>query len=822
MELPKTSEVPSNIAGTQNKITGLQLAGGRVHWEHFGPGEKDVGYIFKKNHGFQLAVDPDQLKSLGVTMDVLMDCVKQLEELGGPEAIKGSIALRTNPGYLPNGLVITSGVDPRVKMSVMFHDPDYEDTDFLLAWFIDNEHLDHEMKTDSPAYQPQRPVDAEEMGPAQAQKQREAIKESAEAEKAFKVFDKNSSKKKELGIFKGSDKDVAIKKARKMFWLPTSSFEAEELHGDVPATAEAILGLDESVRYENLVDKIRTDKPEYMTEDFFSIYLKPGLDEEALAEKISSLLDIEVDVGKNQLHLYTDERDDMKRAVKIIGERNIKKLPDFPDLIPSGMTPLFPKKKQESMNESKQLSETGEPDQDYDHEHYDAIVKALAKEGIKAKHREFDKYQGIYLDLSKGGKNLGKYFEVESYVIGQAKPKTAKYSKAELIDADGTAYSANSGDYFQMKPNDSFEGSLLVLTDHDGKETQIENPKKKDLPHSNDVDGGIDFEGEPDSVSVFAKERSGEDGPKAEVIVSADGKHADVSELVDLVNQQSESKEIKGTSVMEGNKKVQVTYEEKFQDANSMSFESVDFWGLPKTLAEDDYVHVGQAIAKPSTKEGTEYGQKAAGKPEYSKSVKEFDSEEAKLQAKMGSNETKMKHVQPGDEIEKPKSSYGTEYGQKELNYSKNVKVGKPGEDHGDHAEGTGAADTDGKQFDDVAKNKIKLGKPGEMHGDHVEEAKKLKGKKLVKERMKMPLKKKRMKAEGVEDSSEHETMGASPALPKKPVMGRMEHLKKRFEHAKKAYEAAQKAGNTTEARYVARQTQYEWQKKKSMKPAGN
>ena len=44
------------------------------------------------------------------------------------------------------------------------------------------------------------------------------------------------------------------------------------------------------------------------------------------------------------------------------------------------------------------LGETGEPDQDYDHETFDSIVNQLAAAGYPGGwHREFDKYQGVYL-----------------------------------------------------------------------------------------------------------------------------------------------------------------------------------------------------------------------------------------------------------------------------------------------------------------------------------------------------------------------------------------------------------------------------------------
>jgi len=46
------------------------------------------------------------------------------------------------------------------------------------------------------------------------------------------------------------------------------------------------------------------------------------------------------------------------------------------------------------------LLETGEADQDYDHEPWDAVVQSLNRNGFPgATHREFDKYQGIYLNV---------------------------------------------------------------------------------------------------------------------------------------------------------------------------------------------------------------------------------------------------------------------------------------------------------------------------------------------------------------------------------------------------------------------------------------
>jgi hypothetical protein len=51
------------------------------------------------------------------------------------------------------------------------------------------------------------------------------------------------------------------------------------------------------------------------------------------------------------------------------------------------------------------LLETGEADQDYDQGFYDLLVEELEQAGITgARHKEFDKYQGVYLFIPHVGK----------------------------------------------------------------------------------------------------------------------------------------------------------------------------------------------------------------------------------------------------------------------------------------------------------------------------------------------------------------------------------------------------------------------------------
>lgn len=178
-----------------------------------------------------------------------------------------------------------------------------------------------------------------------------------------------------------------------------------------------------------------------------------------------------------------------------------------------------------------QVTATGEPDGDYDTEMFDAIANALKKHGYQASHEEFDKYQGPYLTVSKGGKPVAKFWIKDLFMTGKSKPNNAKYRKAVLIDEEGNESSANSGDYFMMQPNEVFEGNLLVLTLMNGETEEIENPKKSDLPDLGDVSNSVEFEGQPDTVVVFLDE--GIEDSEIQVIVSHDLKHVEIGDMLE-------------------------------------------------------------------------------------------------------------------------------------------------------------------------------------------------------------------------------------------------------------------------------------------------
>lgn len=86
-------------------------------------------------------------------------------------------------------------------------------------------------------------------------------------------------------------------------------------------------------------------------------------------------------------------------------------------------------------NPFKARPNTGEPDQDYDHEFFDEIVRQLSRAGFKgATHREFDKYQGVYLHVP----GVDKFWIMDVYSAGKKEgdpsARTFTYKKGTRTD----------------------------------------------------------------------------------------------------------------------------------------------------------------------------------------------------------------------------------------------------------------------------------------------------------------------------------------------------------------------------------------------------
>lgn len=180
-------------------------------------------------------------------------------------------------------------------------------------------------------------------------------------------------------------------------------------------------------------------------------------------------------------------------------------------------------------DEKRVRSNTGEPDQDYDHGFFDEIVRQLAKAGFKgATHRQFDLYQGVYLSVP----SVDTFWITDSYFTG--KPERAggeRWKKAELVDPEGYPVSSSKGDYFTLPKDHVFEGYLLRLMSFDGKRKEIENPTVGDLPDIMEVQSGPKFKkGTRIEVTIFQGEKSG----KTAGVTSTEDGAVDASELTAL------------------------------------------------------------------------------------------------------------------------------------------------------------------------------------------------------------------------------------------------------------------------------------------------
>jgi len=181
----------------------------------------------------------------------------------------------------------------------------------------------------------------------------------------------------------------------------------------------------------------------------------------------------------------------------------------------------------------KDVKATGEADQDYDIEMYDKVVEQLTDAGFTgATHKEFDKYQGVYLNVP----GVDKFWIDEVFTSGTRtdKPETKKYRRVKLISPDGDTLSATPGDYFQLPADHVFEECTLVLTLADGSTEEIQNPKKSDLPKDEDVAPTtfIYEKGSETSHYILIGERNPELGGE----ITVKGEDVDASELINAIS----------------------------------------------------------------------------------------------------------------------------------------------------------------------------------------------------------------------------------------------------------------------------------------------
>lgn len=126
----------------ESKMVGRKVAKGQVKYV---PGQKTGEYIFKGGD-MELVVPQEQLETHGVSLELLQDCMKKLQEMGTYEELCKSYGYK-GEGVKNAGIVIISDKDPRISMSVQFgstwhNESEYQwlnrnPADFTCCWFLD-------------------------------------------------------------------------------------------------------------------------------------------------------------------------------------------------------------------------------------------------------------------------------------------------------------------------------------------------------------------------------------------------------------------------------------------------------------------------------------------------------------------------------------------------------------------------------------------------------------------------------------------------------------------------------------------------------------
>lgn len=260
----------------------------------------------------------------------------------------------------------------------------------------------------------------------------------------------------------------------------------------------------------------------------------------------------------------------------------------------------------------RRLRETGEADQDYDHETYDAIVAQLDAAGLKgATHSEFDKYQGVYLNVP----GVGKFWTKDSFSTGERDSESAakSYTNAVLIDPEGNEFSATRGDYFTLKSDHVFTGHTLRLTKSNGETVEKENPSVADFPDLGDVASTFTYKpGTQEFHLVLAPEADSDED--IEVIVDNDGT-VDASQLVAYCKEHNTGRTgYYGTKMFPNSEAKKPSLDQAITATLNWADEQAEFGGMSRiselvrevmrATGIEDYKKVSDAVRKAMSKRG--------------------------------------------------------------------------------------------------------------------------------------------------------------------------------------------------------------------------
>ena len=183
---------------------------------------------------------------------------------------------------------------------------------------------------------------------------------------------------------------------------------------------------------------------------------------------------------------------------------------------------------------------TGEADQDYDKETFDKIVEQIKAAGFEASHREFDKYQGVYINV----KGVDTFWIKEVFYTGQMaeEDKAKPYRSVKLTDPEGNPVAWARGDYFQQPDDTVLEGYTLEMLDvKKGEKVILDSPRIKDLPDITEVMTSFRYKPNTETQHIMFY---AEDDALDEFfdVTNSNGK-VDASELVGYIKEKANENE---------------------------------------------------------------------------------------------------------------------------------------------------------------------------------------------------------------------------------------------------------------------------------------
>lgn len=130
----------------QNQIAGRQIATAVAIWD------EDSGYVFigeglpgtgkGKGRTPKYTVERSDLVKRNVSLVDIMDCVKQLEELGSPLMVRDFMGLQPYGGHYDQGIVIRSRTNENVSCNVTTNSGRNEaGYDVALQWYFDEDNV---------------------------------------------------------------------------------------------------------------------------------------------------------------------------------------------------------------------------------------------------------------------------------------------------------------------------------------------------------------------------------------------------------------------------------------------------------------------------------------------------------------------------------------------------------------------------------------------------------------------------------------------------------------------------------------------------------